>query len=95
MVGRIKQDQAMHLSGESNGANFRTMRVGLSQYAANRDPGGVPPVFGALLGPQGTLHQHVLMRSGKRVADLTAGVHQQGPGPARAHVDSKPVHSFC
>ena len=51
----------MHLAGEADALHFGAGHAGLRQHAANGFHGGVPPVLGALLRPQGALHAHVLM----------------------------------
>ena len=64
--------------------------AGLRQHAADGVDRGVPPVLGALLGPQRPLHAHVFVRSGAARADAAAFIHQERARPAGADIDAQP-----
>ena len=52
--------------------------------------GRIPPVFGALLGPQRPLHAHILMRRGVPRAHVAALIHQERARTASADIDAQP-----
>ena len=65
-VGVIEDHQAVHLAGEADAAHLGAGDSGLRERAANRLTSGIPPVLGALLGPQRPLHPHIFV--GRRVS---------------------------
>jgi hypothetical protein len=71
----IKQHEAMHLSGEPNTANIGATDPGGLKDAADSQLRGVPPVFRALLGPERTLHPHLVVRGREGMADLAGRIH--------------------
>src|SRR5438445_470646 len=82
---------ATQLTGESNAPDVRARRPRLGQDTANRLLSRVPPVLGALLGPEGALHAHLFVRRGRSVLHLAALVYQQRARPTGAHIDPQPV----
>ena len=69
---------------------WRPGDAGLGERAADGLDGGVPPVLGALLGPQRALHAHVFVRRGAARADGAALIHQQRARAAGADIDAQP-----
>ena len=86
----IEKHEAVHLAGESHAMNLASGNAGFGEHAADGLASRVPPVLGALLGPQRALHPHVFVHGRITGADDPARVHQEGPRPTRSDIDPQP-----
>ena len=80
----------MHLAGEADALDLAAGDARGGEHAADGIDGRVPPVFGALLGPQRALHAHVFVRRGVACADSAALIHQEGARASGADIDAQP-----
>ena len=91
-VGFIEKGEAVHLAGEADARDLIARDAGLGEDAADGRLGGIPPVFGALFGPERAVHDDVFVGGGEAVGDLAFGVEEEGAGAAGADVDAEPEH---
>ena len=91
-VGFIEECEAVHLAGEADARDLIARDAGLGEDTADGGLGGIPPVFGALFGPERAVHDDVFVGGGEAVGDLAFGVEEEGAGAAGADVDAEPEH---
>ena len=75
-------------AGIADTANLLATDSSGGQDAANGSEGGVGPVVGILLCPQGLVHYHVAMRLRDSGDQLTLGVQENGAGTTGADIDA-------
>ena len=78
----------MHLTGQAHAADLISADPGRGQDALDRLLCRLPPVLGALLGPQRLLHAHVFVRRREAGLDRSLFIHQQCACAAGSDVDA-------
>src|SRR6266851_5811829 len=90
LIRAVEDYQAVHLAGKSDAAHIAAGDAALGEHAANGFHRGVPPVFGALFGPQRTLHADVFVRGSIAGADAAALIDQKRARTSGADIDAQP-----
>ena len=78
----------MHLAGQADGLDVLALRARGFEHALDGFLRGVPPIARVLFRPAGTLHRHLLMRSGEARHEGAFFVDEQRAAAAGANVDS-------
>ncbi len=84
----VEQDQAVHLTAESNPGYRGAINSRVFQNAPNRGLRRMPPVVGILFRPQWFQHLHFRVRRHAGEANTGFFVYQQRSGAARTYIES-------
>ena len=90
VAGAVQHHQSVHLPGKSDASDLRAVHAAIGEHATDGQHGGVPPILGALFGPQRALLAHVLMRRGKPRANGALVVDEERARTTRTDIDSQP-----
>jgi len=89
LIGRIEQNQAVHLAGKTDRFHVLALGAGGLQNALHGLLGGVPPIARVLLGPAGALHSHVVVWGGEAGGDCAFLVDQQRAAATGSDIKAK------
>jgi hypothetical protein len=83
----------MHLSGYTDASDLLAADPGGGEGTPDRCKCGIRPVAGILLGPQGLLHRHVLMRHRNGGGFFAIRIEQKGARTTGSDVDTEPIRT--